>query len=402
MKTEPQRTWNRTACTVSSNESIEAMSARFESLCYDATHVRTLVLALAVLLGPALTGCDPPEPRGAEVAVMSQNLYLGGDLFQLLAPECSGTPGNPVALPVCVDRLYTEVVASDFAARAEAFADEIARVRPVLVGLQEVTTYYVQAPGDNLPGAPNTPATEVTIDFLDLLLGALADRDLDYMAVSISRNADVEFPAFDGGGFYDVRYRDADVVLALDDSDVTIGATEEHAFATLLEIPIGGTVQTFFRGYQTVDATVEGFRFTFSNTHLEVGGSAGPIQEAQAAELAGVIGALAGPVVLTGDLNSEADGSGTGSYATLTGSLADVFGRPDLEAEPTCCQAPDLQNEASALDARIDFVLYRGFDRVMEAETVLDAPGDRVESGGLLLWPSDHAGVATRLVADLE
>ena len=401
----------------------------------------TLILGLAVVCGVALTSCDtvgdeegqvvapapdeaasrsgraygtrwagPDTPALAEVPVMSQNLYLGGDLFQLLDEDCTSTAANPLALPVCVDQLYDQIVASDFGARAESIADEIARVRPALVGLQEVTTYYVQHPGDQLPdvidGRPATQATEVAIDFLDLLLRALAERDLDYMAVSINQNSDVELPAFDGGALYDVRYRDADVVLALDDPDVATGATVERTFGALVTIPISGTPQTFVRGYQTVDATVDGFSFTFVNTHLEVGGNAGPVQEAQASELDAAIGAIGGPVVLVGDLNSEADDSGTGSYALLTEALDDVYDRPNLRAKPTCCQAAHLQNSTSELDKRIDFVLYQGFDRVKKAETVLDEPGDRVESeiGSevRLLWPSDHAGVAALLIYNLR
>ncbi len=62
-------------------------------------------------------------------------------------------------------------------------------------------------------------------------------------------------------------------------------------------------MQTFVRGYQTVEATVDGLAFTFVNTHLEVaGGQAGIAQEAQAAELQAAIDAIGGPVVLVGDL----------------------------------------------------------------------------------------------------
>ncbi len=350
---------------------------------------------------PGSRWAGPDTPPLAEVAVMSQNLYLGGDLFQLLTPGCSPTPTSPYALPLCVDRLYGEIVASDFPARAKGIAAEIARIRPALVGLQEVSTYYVQRPSDFLTGA-NTLPTEVSIDFLDLLLDALADRGLVYTAVSVSPNSDVELPALGAAGLYDIRYQDADVVLALQDPDVQTGATTAQSFTALLTIPVGGIRQTFVRGYQTVEATVDGYAFTFVNTHFEVGGTAGPIQEAQATELASALQSIDGPVVLVGDLNSPADGSGTRSYGLITGPLADVFARPNLKAELTCCQAADLLNPRSEYGERIDVVLYRGFDRAQKAETVLDEPGDRVLSDGRLLWPSDHAGVAALLVYNLR
>ena len=385
--------------------------------------MRTVFLCLALAIAATLaTGCDatdtsldaspvqttadlranprwggPDTPALAEVTVMSQNLYLGGDLFTLLSPEC-----QLPALLGCVAQLYSDIVGSDFSARAESIADEIARIQPALVGLQEVSTYYVQAPGDNHTATP-TQATAVTIDFLQTLLDALADRGLAYQAVAVNDNADVELPATtDGVNFFDVRYRDADVVLARVDPDVQIGATTGTAFQALLTLPVGGQPQTFVRGYQTVQATVDGYAFTFVNTHLEVGGNAAPVQEAQAAELKAAIDATAGAVVLVGDLNSNADGSSTASYGLITQSLDDVYDQRHLRAGPTCCQAADLLNLRSELDRRIDFVLYRGFDTARRAETILDEQRDRVSTARGLLWPSDHAGVAAQLIQNLR
>jgi endonuclease/exonuclease/phosphatase family metal-dependent hydrolase len=318
---------------------------------------------------------------------MSQNLYLGGDLFTLLEPQCEGN-----AIVGCVAQLYATIEASDPAARMAAIAAEIARVDPDLVGLQEVSTYYVQSPGDHHTGAP-TPATQVTFDFLDLLMDALEAEGADYRVVSVSNNADVEFPATtDGATFFDVRYQDADVILAR--GDVTTGATTEASFQSLLTIPVGGAEQTFVRGYQSVEATVGGLDFTFFNTHLEVGGDAEPLQVLQASELLTPIGAASGPIVFVGDINSDGNANGT-SYQTLTVPLDDAF---VPGSDPTCCQDADLRNDASDLQTRIDVVFYRGFDTVAEAEVVLDEPSDRV--GGL--WPSDHAGVWAELSAVVQ
>ena len=346
---------------------------------------RLALCGLALLFS---AGCDSGDGgTTAAVRVMSQNLYLGGDLFTLLQPSCEGT-----AIVGCVAQLYGTIQASDPAARMAAVAAEIARVDPDLVGLQEVSTYYVQAPGDNQTGSP-TQATQVTFDFLDLLMDALADEGADYRVVSVSQNSDVEFPATTNGTtFFDVRYQDADVILARSDVE-TSGATAQ-SFQSLLTIPVGGVQQTFVRGYQSVRATVGGLDFTFFNTHLEVGGQAEPIQVLQASELLTPLGAATGPVVFVGDVNSNGNARGT-SYQTLTVPLDDAF---DAGSDPTCCQAADLRNGASELQTRIDVVLYRGFDGVAEAEVVLDEPSDRV--GGL--WPSDHAGVWAELEAVVQ
>ena len=269
-----------------------------------------------------------------------------------------------------------------------AIAAEIADVNPHLVGLQEVTTYSVQRPGDNLPGGAATPATDVTFDFLAELQTALSAAGASYRVVSRSDNADVEFPATtDGQTFFDVRYQDADVILAR--SDVQVGATSEAEFSSLLTVPVGGVDQTFTRAYQRAAVTVEGLPFTFVNTHLEVGGDAEPIQRFQASELARLVDDIDGKVIVVGDINSDGI-TGGDSYGILTADLTDAA--PAGNA-PTCCQDADIRNETSDLTSRIDVVLYRGFDAVVNAEVVLDEPGDRV--GGL--WPSDHAGVWAEL-----
>ena len=346
--------------------------------------MRRLVPALFVLLFVA--GCDSTGET-ASVRVMTQNLYLGGDLFTV----ANETDAQQV--PVRVAQLYATVEASDPAARMEAIAAEILRVNPDLVGLQEVTTYSVQSPADNLPGGAATPATDVTYDFLDLLMDALADQGGDYRIVSRSENADVEFPGTtDGQTFFDVRYQDEDVILAR--AGVTTGTPTETTFAQLLTVPVGGVDQTFVRSYQSVPATANGVSFTFVNTHLEVGGPAEAIQFLQGSQLRTAVRNVSGPVLVVGDINSDGE-AGQQTYRTLTEGLTDAFA---LGSEPTCCQAADLRNPASQLQTRIDVVLYRGFESVVQAEVVLDEPGDRV--GGL--WPSDHAGAWAELRGSVD
>lgn len=341
--------------------------------------LRFTLLAALVLLA----GCDSTdETVETSVRVMSQNLYLGGDLFTVVAES------NAQLVPLRVAQLYGTIQASDPATRMAAIAAEIARVGPDLVGLQEVSTYYVQTPGDNHTGSP-TQATNKTFDFLDLLLDALEDEGVSYRVASQSNNSDVELPATaDGTTFFDVRYQDADVILAR--QGVETGNPVETRYQTLLTVAVGGVSQQFVRSYQTVDATVDGVEFTFANTHLEVGGQAAIIQLAQGTALAAEISTLSGPVILVGDLNSDAGGGGTATYGVITAAntgLVDAAG-PGA-GTPTCCQAADVRNATSQLDTRIDLILTRGFT-TSGFETVLNTPSDRTSGG---LWPSDHAGV---------
>ena len=349
---------------------------------------RLLALAAALVLTASSWGCDSGGDDGpsGEVVVMSQNLYLGGDIFRLVEEE------DPNRIPLVVADLYANALASDFPARAEAIADAIKAADPHLIGLQEVTTYSTQSPSDYVTGTTTPNATDITVDFLEILLDALDARGLSYRVASRSDNADVELPATtDGRAFFDVRYQDADVILAR--SDVQTSGAVEDAYQALVTVQVGGVDQTFVRGYQSVTATVGDFTFTHVNTHLEVGGEAAIAQQFQAAELVTVIGAIDGPVAFTGDINSEADGSGTNSYAQLAGGLTDA----GVGSGPTCCQASDLRNASSSLRTRIDFVMHRGFEGVAGYDVVLDDAASRVTSGGELLWASDHAGVIATL-----
>lgn len=361
-------------------------------------------LAAALLLSflivfPACDG-DGDDGTAADVTVMTYNLYLGADLFNLI-----DIPANQV--PLVAAQLFANVQATDFAARAQAIADLIEEESPALIGLQEVSLYRGQSPGDNLPGGAGTPATTVVFDFLDLLTTALTDRGLDYRVAARTENADVELPStVNGEDFTDIRLTDYDVILAR--GDVQTADAVEANFTTAAGLDIGGMEVPFTRGYNSVQAIVGEVAFTFVNAHLEVddGNPAGAalVQAAQADELVRTLEASPLPVVLVGDFNSAGDGTGTTlgepfnttTYGLLTSTYTDAAVQADA-TDPTCCQADDLANSTSTLSQRIDLILHRGGARTLSAEVVGDEPGDRVTVGGELLWPSDHAGVVATL-----
>ena len=148
-----------------------------------------------------------------------------------------------------------------------------------------------------------------------------------------------------------------------------------------------------------MDATVRGASFRFISTHHD--GDCLPLtsafQQAQAAELLHGPGATDLPLLLVGDLNSPADGSGV-TYNALTGGtppLTDVWTASGFGVGLTCCQADDLRNVDSSLTQRIDFVLFRGRFTPLAAVTVGDQPLFKTQSG---MWPPDHAGVVAALI----
>jgi hypothetical protein len=326
---------------------------------------------------------------------MTRNLFLGADLDPLL------TIGSPEQIPFVAAQVWAMVQATNFPARAGALAEEIARTRPHLIGLQEAVLYRNQSPGDAVLGG-TVPATDVVYDFVQILLDSLRARGLSYAAVASVTNSDIELPVFTGNSpfpFDDVRFTDREVILAR--ADVTTSTPQGAVFAARIEAPIGGEggpQLTQLRGWAAVDAIVDGRAFRFVSAHLEGQGFA-PVQLAQAAELSALLAASPLPVVLVGDFNSAADGSQTATYGNLVAAgFRDVWNRLGA-AGYTCCHAEDLSNRHSTLDQRLDIIFIRGFDTPTmtaggQPRIVGDSPGDRVRAG---LWPSDHAGVVAML-----
>ena len=333
--------------------------------------------AAALVVPGALA--DEPQPFAGDrqVTVMTRNLYLGTDLAPLFAAP------TPFGLVAAVGVGWQQVQANDFSVRAEALADEISLAQPDLVGLQEASLYRTDSP----PDGPATPAETAALDFLGLLLDALADRGLAYEPVSIFTGTDIELPAGLPPAL-DVRLTDRVVVLARTDektADLKLSNPRSGAFPTALTVTTAAGPLTLPRGWASVDVKIRGKQFRFVVTHLEAFSQ--PVRNAQAGELLAGAAATDLPVVLVGDLNSG-PGSDLGAYTMLRDNgFADAWaGGSGL----TCCHAADLREQDATLTTRIDLVLTRGGFETVSVDVVGDDPADRTPPG---LWPSDHAGV---------
>ena len=94
----------------------------------------------------------------SKVKVMTQNLYLGADIFKVVDAAYIPDPNNPtgppipnpdpLAIPTAVAELFQTIQYTNFPERAEAIANEIWFHKPQLIGLQEVSIFYLQSPGD--------------------------------------------------------------------------------------------------------------------------------------------------------------------------------------------------------------------------------------------------------------
>jgi hypothetical protein len=168
------------------------------------------------------------------------------------------------------------------------------------------------------------------------------------------------------------------------------------------------------RGFVAVDALIGNTLVRFVNTHLEErevdpSNPLSPIiQAAQAFELISILANLpksyGTEVVIVGDINSSPQDRilkvGPSwivpPYRQLATRYIDTWKlRPGKSPGLTCCQAPDLLNLESILEERIDVIFSSKFPygKVM-VNVVGNEEEDKTPSG---LWPSDHAGVVTRL-----
>jgi endonuclease/exonuclease/phosphatase family metal-dependent hydrolase len=288
------------------------------------------------------------------------------------------------------DRAYRAMVASNYAERADALADLIAKERPDVVGLQEMATW------ETLDLTRPHLGFTVAHEFQPLLLGSLVERGLSY-TVAVSN------PSFQGSLPISpttvVRFTDKNVILVradLADRKLSTSNPADGQFAARLPLPHLGLAVT--RGWASIDVTVWGRTFRFFTTHLEAYSET--VRNLQVAELAAMVEASPYPVVVTGDINSRPTCTGVNTYAYSTlVALALVEVWPVVHQQDPCGGFTSGQTSltwpVSTLDHRIDVIFFdpTAMDAT-QAEVIGEEDRDRTESG---LWPSDHAGSTATL-----
>lgn len=362
----------------------------------------SLPLALLSVIGtPAALAAEPGALRLPGVRVMSQNLYVGLDVFPVLGAA-------PEEIPFVVADAFADFVANRPDDRMAALATELALVRPHLVGLQEVVELLEQSPSDAVLGQTAPNATDEVIDFLDVLLAELEQRGVRYEVAARQLGADIELPRFDGvvdgqPAFTDVRTRFSDVILR------RAGVPTEPLFAInyAVGLPVPSLPGLVIpRNAVAVTARVDGNELRFVSTHLEplVPGLPDDSQP-QLGQVLELIERLATdsrpelPTIVVGDFNSAAP-SGTSRQLMEGAGYTDVWTvrEPLGQSGNTCCQSVVLDNPESQLSERIDYVWTQNLElrSPVLAFTIGDQPVFRTPSRPRL-WPSDHAGVAALL-----
>lgn len=378
--------------------------------------MKKLVLAMSVVAALASGACDQAVPTGPDtpsfdharagspgLSVMTWNVYVGADLGQLL------DVGSMEELPCAVYDIWSDVVSTEFPTRAKAIADQMGLHQPHVVGLNEVSTFDF-AFNDALD-----------LVFLEVLQAELQARGLSYTAEATATNFQVPgmpiafTSACPAAPQDQLSYTEYDVILVRDDVETLDGSSGNFSVPLPIDLP-GGLTLPKYSGWAYVDIEVKALPYRVFATHLEPADVAAcyvyeplrPVHDAQAGELLGLLNASPYPTILTGDLNSDASGCTTDTYTDLIAAgFEDAWMTGGGTGSGfTANQDPDLQNAASALFHRIDFILYRegvdssypAFKDKVAVELVGENSADRIASGGgYFLWPSDHAGVVANL-----
>ena len=373
------------------------------------------VLVASILAMPACDGgafplgtsviSDPlaePEVQEAGVASRSflrlytRNVFLGASTAPLFSLDFSQFPANILEVVAEVQTYWAGVQATDFTERAEALADEIASIRPHVVGLNEMARYALI----DLAVGPVDG-----IDFYAVLMDALAARGLDYTLEiqQIATSSQLPYAVGPTGVTHVLTFEVGDGVLVRGDVEITDKANALYAVGLDL-----GPVQVN-RGWSRVSFPFQGITHHVVVTHLEQQ-ILYPIQEAQVDELLGsVLAGLEGPTFLMGDLNSDANnGPPAPSWTPTYGRLVEAgWVDPWLEqtgratSGETCCWDDDLID--GALDQRIDFILVRAPEalvpgdrgNVLAGAAQMDILGEEESDRTPVLgiFPADHAGL---------
>lgn len=336
------------------------------------------------------------------IIVMTRNMYFGTDVDYVM--DAQGEDDLLERVAQAVQWFYS----TNISERVKAFADEIARGGPHLVGLQEVAIITIIYPNPDPEESNDFIVKEY--DFLALLEGALADRNLNYSVVGSIEDVNITMPlliSLEPPIFGSVQLVDYDVLLAR--NDVKILDVVEQNYTQFIDF-LGNPI---LRGYVAVKAKVGRKMYWVASTHLEPDDP--NVKQDQAMELITFLQNKSLPVVVLGDLNTPAPLDPT--YQTfLVYGYVDAWTKNRVRPRTpgnTNCSDPDpdlgpiLRDPARILDQRIDLILVKsqigicGYHYIgpVWAYVVGDEVDDMIKNpeDGTDMWPSDHAGVIALL-----
>lgn len=364
-------------------------------------------LAVLALLSFAVAGWAAADHHDSDVSVkiMTQNMDDGTDQTYIIAAL---TGQLPIPSASAVDLTFLELQASNFEGRAKALAGRIAREKPDIVALQEAALWRFQ---------PTAGPEVVLYDNIDLLRSALKKLGVRYDKVAENSLTDLALDGDQIGGA--LRFTDRNAVLVRADlhrPKFYLSNVRSKTFDAVFPFPVSPDLTLeITAGWISADVHIGQERFRFVTTHLEspIPGipEAADVQFAQAQELIDELSNTRMPVVICGDLNSDANHGG-GVDDTPTVDLFPAAGYAEtwpathrrrdlgltwpifLEDQFPGGGLPPPFFAASEPTERIDLFFSKGMD-VVSSELVL-APVRGSFTPPLFETPpfgSDHAGV---------
>ena len=202
-------------------------------------------------------------------------------------------------------------------------AEEIHGADPDVVALQEVSLYRLQTPGDWQSGdAPQFHHGRIGFS-------SGAARRAGCPGDAVRRRCDRHqrrrrAPSPDARR-HDIRYPPDQSGRSVGQGRVDVRRRTNRHFSRRCQPTHrwrGSTTPSIRPRITSVDVTKGGNTVRVVDSHLEVGGLLGRIQEQQARELLEALEPYGGPLILAGDFDGPGDGSGTASYALLTNRKA--------------------------------------------------------------------------------
>lgn len=354
------------------------------------THVLPWLTGALLVLLFAITvparAAEPGQQGGSKLKVMTYNVYTGTKFI-------GATDPNLATFLQSMTNVVLDVRASDPPGRAKAVARQIVAYSPHLVSLQEVFTMSTGTSKDNLM---------LEFDYLQLLLQALAQQGAHYTPVESVTTWDATVPTTFGY----VRSTWRIVILARTDlkpEHFFFTNVDGNRFVTTISYPLSALngsadcpvaltgsacLMPWPRGWALADVTYRGEQFRYVNATLESNSNSKNI--AQGLEL--LNGALKTvlPVILAADLNCDLSNLNDPKRVTCVRFIEAGFADAWDAAKSS---DPAYTKDLPTMTMRGDYVMVRGL-RAEAAALVGEEPIDMTASG---LWPSNHAGVVTKV-----
>lgn len=348
--------------------------------------------AVALIIGVFSAAMANAQTRSGLGLVMTYNVDEGTDFLQV-----QGVTTVPQFL-LGVGQIVSQVQGTNPPERMQAIAQQILKVQPELLSLQEVDQWYT---GTFDPVANRCGAMSLKYDMLQELLAALTSTGAHYaVAVQVPQYA---FPPTPGlippSTYLCAAVTDYNVILARTDLPPWAfewSNAQSGQFVNQLSLPTPIGPVPLPSSWAAVDAQFFGHLFRFIDTHLD---SISPaVRQLQGGELRDGPANTSLPVILAMDSNAQAFPLPQDpTYVDfLSAGYGDVWSQlfPGLSGL-TCCQSETDNNAISQLYQRIDLILTLGPVAPLGVAVIGADPRSITPDG---LWPSDHAGVLAGVV----